>query len=93
MIFVRPYITKAYMVKHAHASELEKLSKGAYKKPHPVTTDTDKSDAKKEVPFLHQPAVQITRVNLCMIVKIWKEILDQKMLSSLKVHLTFQKNG
>jgi hypothetical protein len=51
----RAYATQAFRVKKGFQKALENKTQGAYKKPHPVTTDTEKADEKKEIPFLHQP--------------------------------------
>jgi hypothetical protein len=49
------FATESFFLDQAHQKALEALSKGAYKKGHPVITDTEKANAKDEVPFYNQP--------------------------------------
>jgi hypothetical protein len=55
MVFTRSYVTKAYFVKKTAQTALETLTNGAYKGPHPVTTDEALVDGQGNVPFMHQP--------------------------------------
>lgn len=51
----RTYVTESFFVKQASQKALEKLTKGAYSKGHPVTTDVNKPDSNGDIPFYHQP--------------------------------------
>lgn len=52
---MRKYATEFYFIKKQYQKDLEKITKGAYKKDHPVTTDPVETDSQGKVPFYHQP--------------------------------------
>ena len=51
----RFYATEAWRVNKAFEKALEQRSSGAYKGPHPVTTDPTLKNKDGEIPFYHQP--------------------------------------